>query len=65
MSKLAEKIINITQSSSKVLINNHTLPDVRIRRPNITLARQELSYNPQVQLESGIKMVVQCTAGII
>lgn len=54
MLELAEKVIKITNSSSKLVF--HPLPkdDPTKRRPNIDLAKKELSWEPLVALEDGL-----------
>lgn len=52
--QLAEKIIEMTGSTSPLL--NKPLPtdDPRQRRPDITLAREQLGWQPTVHLEEGL-----------
>ncbi len=52
--ELAEKVVEITGSSSKII--NEPLPgdDPKQRRPNIDLAREKLGWEPQVKLEDGL-----------
>lgn len=54
MVELAEMIIKLTMSKSKITF--HTLPedDPRQRKPDITLARNELKWEPKVNLEDGL-----------
>ena len=55
---LANKIIDLTGSSSK--IENKPLPcdDPRQRCPDITLAKRELGWQPTVPLEEGLKKTI-------
>lgn len=52
--ELAHRIIQMTNSRSRVVY--HPLPedDPRVRRPDITLARELLDWEPQVDLEEGL-----------
>jgi len=52
---LAEKIIELLGSKSK--IEHKSLPedDPKVRRPDITKAKSELSWQPKVGLEEGLK----------
>jgi UDP-glucuronate decarboxylase len=54
MLELAEMVLRLTGSRSK--INFHPLPgdDPRQRQPDITLARSMLDWEPQVSLEDGL-----------
>ena len=56
--QLAEAIIKITNSQSKLI--NDPLPqdDPKQRRPDISLARKLLNWQPTVQLEEGIRKTV-------
>lgn len=58
MLELAEKVINITQSKSK--IDFHELPqdDPKQRKPDITKAQTILNWNPKVDLEKGLDLTV-------
>ena len=53
--EFAEKIITITDSKSKII--NKPLPqdDPKQRRPDITLAQKKLGWQPEVDLETGLK----------
>jgi len=52
--ELAETVIEMTQSSSKII--NKPLPhdDPRQRQPNITRARSQLNWQPTIQLRDGL-----------
>jgi len=54
MLELAERVLRLTGSRSR--INFHPLPgdDPRQRQPDITLARSMLDWEPQVSLEDGL-----------
>lgn len=56
--ELAEKIIQLTGSSSS--IDYHPLPadDPVQRRPNITLAQNHLGWEPTIQLDEGLKKTI-------
>ena len=56
--ELAEMIIRLTKSSSKII--NKPLPqdDTVRRRPDISLATQALGWQPQVPLEEGLEKTV-------
>ncbi len=56
--ELAEKVISLTGSSSK--LEFHPLPsdDPVQRQPDITLARKILDWNPGITLEQGLKKTI-------
>ena len=52
--ELAEKVIELTGSKSKLI--NKPLPpdDPMMRQPDISLAKKELKWQPTIQLEEGL-----------
>lgn len=54
MLELAEKVLAITSSKSKIIHKPLPSDDPTQRCPDISLAREKLSWNPRVQLESGL-----------
>jgi UDP-glucuronate decarboxylase len=56
--ELAEKIIALTGSKSKIVHKPLPADDPTQRRPDITLARRRLSWAPKVQLEEGLKKTI-------
>lgn len=55
MLELAEKVIEITKSKSKIVFEPLPLDDPRQRRPDISLAKNLLGWQPLVSLEIGIE----------
>ncbi len=55
---LARKIIALTGSSSRISFAPLPADDPRQRRPDISLARAELGWEPRVPLEQGLKTTV-------
>ncbi len=55
---LAEKILEMTGSSSKIVYLPLPVDDPRQRRPDISLARKELSWEPLVNLETGLQKTI-------
>ena len=57
--ELAKKVIEITESNSKII--NLPLPedDPIQRRPDITLAKQKLGWEPRVSLDEGLKQSIK------
>jgi UDP-glucuronate decarboxylase len=55
MLELAEKVIQVTQSNSEIVFEPLPQDDPRQRRPDITLAKVLLGWQPLINLESGIE----------
>jgi len=58
MLELAEKIIELTHSSSKLCFKALPQDDPKRRRPDISLAKQTLNWSPKVALEDGLKKTI-------
>ncbi|HUP88859.1 MAG TPA: GDP-mannose 4,6-dehydratase, partial [Longimicrobiales bacterium] len=56
--ELADKVIALTGSSS--VIEYRALPqdDPKVRKPDITIAREQLNWEPMVSLEEGLKKTI-------
>jgi len=53
--ELAEAIIEVTGSSSKIVFEELPVDDPKQRRPDIALARQLLGWSPEVSLHDGLR----------
>ncbi|MEA1918209.1 MAG: UDP-glucuronic acid decarboxylase family protein [Campylobacterota bacterium] len=58
MIELAEKIIELTGSSSKIIFLPLPQDDPMQRQPDITLAKKELNWEPHIALEEGLKKTI-------
>ncbi|NLZ62998.1 MAG: SDR family oxidoreductase [Lentisphaerae bacterium] len=56
--ELAEKIIALTGSRSKIIYRPLPQDDPRQRRPDITLARERLGWQPSISLDEGLKRTI-------
>lgn len=65
MLELAVKIIELTDSKSKIVFLPLPEDDPKQRQPNISLARKELLWKPHTQLEVGLKNTIAYFKGII
>jgi len=57
--KIAEKIISLTSSKSKIVYKPLPENDPKKRRPDITLAKEKLNWSPVVELEDGLKKTIE------
>jgi UDP-glucuronate decarboxylase len=53
--ELAEKVVSMAQSRSKIVFRELPSDDPRQRKPDIALARQRLEWEPHVTLEEGLQ----------
>ncbi len=56
--ELAEKVIALTGSSSELVCKALPSDDPTQRRPDITLAKKMLGWEPKIQLEEGLKKTI-------
>lgn len=57
--ELAEKIIEMTNSKSRLSFNPLPQDDPKQRQPDISLAKKELDWEPVVKLEQGLKSTIR------
>jgi dTDP-glucose 4,6-dehydratase len=55
MLELAETVIRVSGSTSEIVFEALPIDDPKVRRPDITRARQVLGWEPEVDLEAGLK----------
>jgi dTDP-glucose 4,6-dehydratase len=58
LNELAEVVLRITGSKSEVVYEALPIDDPQVRQPDITRARQLLGWEPQVQLEDGLRRML-------
>ncbi len=63
--ELAENILRLTNSKSKIIYKDLPQDDPRQRQPDIALARAALKWAPTVSLEDGLKEAIAYFRGII
>ena len=56
--QLAEKVIELTGSKSKIIYEPLPKDDPLQRQPDITLAKKELEWQPVIKLEEGLKKTI-------
>ena len=54
MIELANKVIALTNSSSRIINEELPLDDPKQRKPNISLANSILGWEPSIDLDSGL-----------
>jgi UDP-glucuronate decarboxylase len=59
MLQLAQTIKNLTNSNSKLVFMPLPSDDPRQRKPDITLAKEKLSWLPKVNLEDGLRLTIK------
>ena len=52
--ELVEKVIDMTNSKSKIIYNSLPEDDPKQRQPLIDLAKKELDWEPRIKLEEGL-----------
>jgi UDP-glucuronate decarboxylase len=57
--ELAEKVIELTGSKSKLIYQPLPSDDPLQRQPNISLAKKELGWEPKIQLEEGLIRTIE------
>ena len=56
--KLAEKVLALTDSKSKIVYKPLPQDDPTQRKPVIDLAKRELEWEPKVALDEGLKKTI-------
>jgi UDP-glucuronate decarboxylase len=57
--QLAEKVIELTNTQSKIVYRDMPSDDPQQRKPDITEAQKVLGWEPKVQLEEGLKKTIE------
>jgi UDP-glucuronate decarboxylase len=58
MLELAEKIISLTGSASKIIYRSLPQDDPKQRKPDISLAKEKLRWEPKISLDDGLKETI-------
>jgi UDP-glucuronate decarboxylase len=59
MLELAEKVIKLTGTNSKIVFEPLPSDDPKQRRPDITLAKEKLDWEPKIPLEEGLVKTIE------
>jgi UDP-glucuronate decarboxylase len=63
--ELAENIISLTKSKSKIIFMPLPEDDPTQRQPDISIAKKELNWEPKINIEEGLKKTIDYFKGII
>lgn len=63
--ELAESVVRLTDSKSNIVYHDLPSDDPKQRQPDITMAKQELGWEPKVQLEEGLVKTVDYFRGLM
>lgn len=62
---LAEEVIELTGSKSKIVFGPLPMDDPKQRQPDITLAKAELGWEPKIDLHAGLKETISYMRNLI
>lgn len=65
IAELADKVITMTGSRSKIVTRPLPEDDPRQRQPDITLASEQLGWQPKIPLEEGLKATIVYFEGVL
>lgn len=57
--EFAKKVVNLCGSKSKIVFEDLPVGDPKVRRPDITRAKRLLGWEPKIQIEEGLKLVLE------
>jgi len=57
--ELAETVLKLTGSSSKIVFESLPVDDPQVRQPDITRAKELLGWEPEVELEDGLHKTIE------
>jgi dTDP-glucose 4,6-dehydratase len=61
--ELAEAVVRVTGSKSEIVFEALPVDDPQVRQPDITRARQVLGWEPEVELEEGLRRLLPTLRG--
>src|SRR4029453_2916816 len=56
--ELAETVLRVTESRSEIIFEALPVDDPQVRQPDITRAKQLLSWEPEIDLEEGLRRML-------
>ncbi len=61
--EFARKLIDTCKSKSKIMFSDLPVDDPKVRRPDVAKAKRLLEWEPKIQLEEGLKLVLEYFEG--
>jgi dTDP-glucose 4,6-dehydratase len=61
--ELAEAVVRVTGSKSEIVFEALPVDDPQVRQPDITRARQVLGWEPEVELDEGLRRLLPTLRG--
>ena len=61
--ELAQTVIRVTSSNSEIVYEALPIDDPQVRQPDITRARQLLDWEPEIELEEGLRRMLPTLRG--
>ena len=58
--QFAQKVLEITGSTSEISFKDLPIDDPKVRQPDITKARKVLGWEPKVDLDTGLRRTLEC-----
>jgi UDP-glucuronate decarboxylase len=65
MLELAEQVVKLTGTRSKIVFRELPEDDPKQRQPDIALAKKQLGWAPAVALETGLPRTIEYFSGIV
>jgi dTDP-glucose 4,6-dehydratase len=56
--ELAQTVIRVTSSKSEIVFEALPIDDPQVRQPDITRAKQLLGWEPEIELEEGLRRML-------
>jgi dTDP-glucose 4,6-dehydratase len=56
--QFAEAVIDITGSNSKIIFKDLPIDDPKVRRPDISRAKEILEWEPKTALKNGLELTI-------
>jgi dTDP-glucose 4,6-dehydratase len=56
--ELAETVLRVTESKSEIIFEALPVDDPQVRQPDITRAKQLLGWEPEIDLEQGLRRLL-------
>jgi len=62
---IAEKIKEFTKSSTPIIFTDPVVDDPKVRRPDISKAKELLDWEPKIGIDEGIKRTIEYFKGVV